>query len=165
MRYAPHRELPPYAYVPGRDPHPTRDPDGHSYGHDETPPEPLPASSWRSNELYLFGVDLYNHGYLWEAHEAWETIWHGAKRHDALQATCLQGLIQCAAACLKIAMGQPRGLERLCALGTEKLDQVAAAGDDRPMGLDLREFVEAMRAFAAGAPDSAEGRPRIVLVD
>ena len=53
--------------------------------------------------VFLYGVDLYNHGYLWEAHEAWEGLWHQAKR-DALQAEFLQGLIQCAAAALKVVV-------------------------------------------------------------
>ena len=62
MRYAPGRDFPPYAYLPGRDPHPTRDPEGHSYGEEETPPPYMAPEEWASNEEYLFGVDLYNAG-------------------------------------------------------------------------------------------------------
>ncbi|MER9222262.1 DUF309 domain-containing protein [Mesorhizobium sp. M0644] len=25
-------------------------------------------------------IDLINHGYYWEAHEAWEPLWHAAKQ-------------------------------------------------------------------------------------
>ncbi|MER9586456.1 DUF309 domain-containing protein [Mesorhizobium sp. M0276] len=25
------------------------------------------------------GIDLFNHGYYLEAHEAWEPLWHAAK--------------------------------------------------------------------------------------
>ena len=128
MRYCPERDFPPYAFLPGRHPHPTRDPHGHSHGLEEGAADYLPPERWRENADYLWGVDLYNHGYLWEAHEAWEGLWHTAK-HDELQASLLQGLIQCAAACLKIPMKQPRGLERLCALGTEKLERVARGSD------------------------------------
>jgi hypothetical protein len=112
----------------------------------------------------LWGVDLYNHGYLWEAHEAWESLWHVAKA-DRDQADCLQGLIQCAAACLKIPMEQPAGLARLTELGTAKLERVARAQPDgaRFMGLDLAAFARAMRAFAAGAPPSIDARPRLEL--
>ena len=56
----------------------------------------------REDEEYLYGVDCYNHGYLWEAHEAWEGLWHQAKGTPA-HAECLQGLIQCAAAALKVS--------------------------------------------------------------
>ncbi len=164
-RYAPGRPFPPYAFVPGHDadstPHPTRHPEGHSYG---APPEAryLEPRRWHENEDYLFGVDLYNHGYLWEAHEAWEGLWHRAK-HDELQAEHLQGLIQCAAAALKVPMGQPRGLAQLAELGTGRLERVAREGSPIYMGIDLSAFVAAFRAFAASQPDTAEERPPIVL--
>jgi hypothetical protein len=162
VRYAPDRALPEYAYLPGRDPHPTRDPRGHSY---ETRPERasyLPSSHWSQNEEYLFGVDLYNHGFLWEAHEAWETLWHLAKR-DPDQAGFLQGLIQCSAASLKVPMDQPGGLATLAQIGTARLEEVAQRAGARFMGLDVPAFVRDFRVFAASRPASAEARPRIVL--
>jgi hypothetical protein len=122
----------------------------------------LNAELWAENADYLWGVDLYNHGFLWEAHEAWEGLWHAAK-HDVRQALFLQGLIQCAAACLKIAMEQPRGLQWLTELGTEKLALVARESAGPYMGLDVVAFVARMRAFADSAPSSDEGRPRIEL--
>ena len=161
-RLVPGRAFPPYAFLPGRDPHPTRDPRGHSYGHPEGPGVYLTADRWRENEDYLFGIDLYNHGYLWEAHEVWEGLWHAAK-HDRLQADQLQGLIQCAAASLKIPMGQPRGLVSLTRLGTEKLERVAHATGGEHMGLALFDFVASMRAFAASEPATNDGRPRLTV--
>jgi len=162
VRYAPGRSFPAYAYLPGRDAHPTRDPRGHSFGCPEEASSYLPREAWRENEDYLFGVDLYNHGYLWEAHEAWEGLWHAA-RHDALQASHLQGLIQCAAACLKVRMNQPRGLTRLAALGTSRLESVAREHDGPFMGVNLVSWIREMRAFAASEPDSPEGRPTLDL--
>lgn len=162
MRYAPAKPFPTYAYLPGRDPHPTRDPRGHSYGPKSERFPYLPADRWRENEEYLFGVDLYNHGFLWEAHEAWENLWHPAK-HDAEQAGFLQGLIQCTAASLKIPMEQPRGLEKLAEMGTGRLETVAKGGKPYFMGLDVPAFVRDFRAFAASAPTSTEERPRIEL--
>ena len=162
-RYAPARTFPPYAYLPGRDPHPTGDPHGHSYtGEREPPAAYFEPARWSENEDYLFGVDLYNAGFFWEAHEVWEGLWHSAK-HDALQADFLQGLIQCSAACLKIPMRQPAGLEKLSANGLARLERVAreSRGDD--MGLDVRAFVDGFRAFAAARPDSPDERPRIAL--
>jgi len=162
VRYCSGRSFPPYAFLPGRDPHPSRDPRGHSYGEEEGPADYFDPELWRENEDYLFGVDLYNAGYLWEAHEAWEGLWHRAK-HDETQALFLQGLIQCAAACLKIPMKQPRGLERLSNLGTEKLDRVVADRGPHYMGLDVIAFVEAIREFAAAAPETNEDRPLLEL--
>ena len=161
-RYLPQRPFPPYAYLPGSTPHPTRDPAGHSFDSAEQLAAHHESERWRENEDYLFGVDLYNHGYLWEAHEAWEGIWQRAK-HDALQAEHLQGLIQCAAAALKVAMDQPRGLVRLAELGTGRLERVAREGSPRYMGVELPEFVQAFRAFASSSPSSPEARPSIVL--
>ena len=89
-RYLPDRPFPPYAYLPGQGAHPTQHPDGHSYGVEHEAVH-LPAERWSENDDYLFGVDLYNHGYFWEAHEAWEGLWQ-IGGHDASQATFLQGL-------------------------------------------------------------------------
>jgi hypothetical protein len=159
VRYAPNRAFPRSAYLPGRDLHPTRDPERAAPLVDvaHRPPE-----SWREDEEYLFGVDLYNHGFLWEAHEAWETRWHLSKS-DPVQSGFLQGLIQCSAASLKIPMEQPSGLAKLSALGTARLDEVARRAGPRYMGLDVQAFVREFRAFAASSPASADARPRIVL--
>ena len=162
-RYAPGRALPPYAYLPGRDPHPTGDPRGHSY---RTEPEPpavhLPAERWRDNDDFLHGVDLYNAGYLWEAHEVWEGLWHAAK-HDQLQAEFLQALIQCAAACLKISMEQPRGVAKLAELGLGRLERVAREARGDYMGLDVRAFADRFRAFVTASPTTPDERPRLCL--
>jgi hypothetical protein len=162
VRYAPRRNLPLYAFLPGRDPHPTRDARGHSFGVEATRVEYVAPDRWRENEEYLFGVDLYNHGYLWEAHEAWETLWHRSK-HDPEQADLLQGLIQCSAASLKIPMEQPAGLKKLSDAGTGRLESVAQRAGPHYMGLDLWDFILEFRAFAASEPESADERPRIVL--
>jgi hypothetical protein len=164
-RYLPRRPFPPYAFLPGRDPHPTRDPAGHSHSDQgEAPAAYHPAEDWAENVDYLYGVDLYNHGYLWEAHEAWEGLWHQAK-HDELQAELLQGLIQCSAAALKIRMDQPGGLLKLSENGTRRLEFVLNQGRETMMGLELRSFIEAFRRFAVSEPTDADERPRLVLVD
>ena len=163
-RYAPGRTFPAYRFLPGRDPHPTRHPDGHSYTDEPEPPQPyIPAGQWQENEEYLYGVDLYNHGYLWEAHEAWEGLWHPAKG-DELLADFLQGLIQCSAASLKIPMGQPRGLAKLSELGTGRLERVSLAAGSEYMGLDIPGFVAAFLAFASSDPTDADERPLITLI-
>lgn len=162
-RYLPARAFPAYAYLPGIGVHPTQHPDGHSWGV-EHHAEHFPADLWRDNDDYLYGVDLYNHGYLWEAHEAWEGLWQ-IGGHDATQAKFLQALIQCSAAALKIAMEQPRGLERLAAAGTERLEQVAREAGPEFMGLDVLDFIAEFRDFAASDPQSADERPLLELND
>nr|WP_244447982.1 DUF309 domain-containing protein [Neorhizobium vignae] len=51
------------------------------------------------------GQDLFNHGYYWEAHEAWEGLWQAAKRGSQLRAF-LKGLILLSAAGVKIREGK-----------------------------------------------------------
>lgn len=164
MRYVPGRAFPAYAFVPGRDPHPTRDPAGHSFGAEEEHPAFLPAEAWRDSTAYLWGADLYNHGFLWEAHEAWEGLWHVSKP-DRILALYLQGLIQCAAAWLKVSMQQPRGVERLAALALEKLDEVARVHGPSYMGLELDPFRAQVRAFAGSNPTALDGYPLLRLGD
>ena len=165
-RYAAGRDFPAYAYLPGRDPHPTQHPEGHSYRTAADRPGPpaayLDADAWSGNVDYLFGVDLYNHGYLWEAHEVWEGLWHAAA-DDAAQADFLQGLIQCAAAALKVPMEQPGGLAKLAERGTARLESVARRAGSDYMGLDLLGFVREFRIFAASSPASADERPELDL--
>ena len=162
-RYAPNHEFPPYAFLPGRDPHPTRNPEGHSYVEGaETPPPYFEAEDWRANEEYLFGVDLYNHGYLWEAHEAWEGVWIVSK-HDDEQRETLQGLIQCSAAALKLRLEEPRGFGKLSGAGLARLESVCASESMPYMGFDVAAYARDWREFAAGEPTDAEERPRIRL--
>ena len=132
MRYS-NRPLPPYAFVPGKNPHPTRDPRGHSYGRDE-PAVHLPPERWHEDGDYLYGIDLYEARYFWEAHEAWEGIWKASP--DADQRDFLQGLIQLAASRLKDRLGGERGRRTLLAAARSRLARVALRHHFF-MGLDL----------------------------
>jgi len=107
--YAPERMLPPYRYVPGLLPHPSADPEGHSYGHPEPDIDHFAPEFWRSDVEYLHGVDLFNRRYYWEAHEAWERVWHGCDKART-QGLFIQGLIQLSAALLKWHLGAERGV-------------------------------------------------------
>lgn len=100
-RLLPHRDFPDYAYLPGRQPHPVRDPAGHSY---HVGPLPLAETSPDSDN-FAWGQDLFNHGYYWEAHEAWEGLWQTAERGTAVRER-LKGLILLSAAGVKIREGK-----------------------------------------------------------
>jgi hypothetical protein len=71
-----------------------------------------PPEEWRACHEYLYGCDLYNHGYWWEAHEAWEGLWKVCPK-DSVQKRFLQGLIQVSACQLKLRLGSREGVERL----------------------------------------------------
>ncbi len=126
QRYAPDRPLPPYTFVPGRSPHPSSDPAGHSFGHTPETPDALTAQTWPTNRTYLYGIDLFNNGFYWEAHETWEALWHRAGRKGTT-ADFLKALIQLAAAGVKHLDDTPRGVashgrraaELFRSLGTE----------------------------------------------
>lgn len=155
-RWLPDLPLPPYAYRPGETPHPTRDPDGHSYDMENTPPPPDPAR-WRDAADYLWGLDLFNHGYYWEAHEAWEGLWVACGRRGPT-ATFLQGLINLAAAGFKARLGNRRGL-RANAGTAARLFRAAAAepgeGGGRFMGLDVAFLAAAAERFRDSSPPPA----------
>lgn len=110
-RYAPQLPFPEYAFVPGKHPHPATDPDGHLYGETPAPVPSIDPANPIESMTFLFGIDLFNAGYYWEAHEAWEQLWVAAGRTGEL-ADFLKGLIKLAAAGVKSREGQRSGVER-----------------------------------------------------
>lgn len=124
-RYS-HQSLPPYRHVPGLTPHPVTDPRGHLYGVEESQPagscRNLPTQ-WRQCGDYLYGVDLFNRAFLWEAHEAWEWVWITAGKTTE-PARFVQGLIQVAAALLRRHLGTPQGAQNLLTKAWRRLDSV-----------------------------------------
>lgn len=153
--------LPPYAFLPGRDPHPTANPQGHG-GIAPVPEERLRATEWARNTGYLFGCDLYNAAFFWEAHEAWEGCWKETPR-DTDERRLLQGLIQTANARLKERMARPAAVQRLRGRALQLLEPLAARYGARPLcGLVLPPFLAATeRAFDGGGGEY----PPIVLMD
>jgi hypothetical protein len=81
-RWLPQKNFPPYAYLPGKEPHPVRDPMGHSY---HVEPILVAAEASLGSDVFLWGLDLFNYGYYWEAHEAWESLWQVAERGSSLR--------------------------------------------------------------------------------
>ncbi len=138
------RPFPPYSYVPGQAPHPVSDPAGHMYGHEPPKPPPLDPANWRASDTYLYGIDLFNHGYYWEAHETWESLWHAAGRKGEV-ADFLKGLIKLAAAGVKVREENAAGIERHARRARELLGSVRS---DRPTfcGLDLLRLLELCHA-------------------
>lgn len=165
-RLVPWRAFPPYRFVPGRNAHPRQNPQGYSYGRDEEIPAYLPPERWRENELYLFGVDLYHAGYLWESHEAWETLWHLADK-EGCEGQLLQGLIQNSAALLKVHLNHWGGARHLSREAQRRIHFVALQKPSSFMGLDVPEFLAAMEAYYEplwkGGEAVADPAPRINL--
>ena len=157
-RFAPDDPLPPYTFVPGRTPHPVSDPAGHSFGaKPERPAAPDPAR-WRECRAYLRGLDLFNHGYYWEAHEAWERLWHAAGREGAT-AELLQGLIKLAAAGVKVREGRAAGTTALAAGARDLFARAAGRLPGRPshLGLRLGDLLDYSRAGSSVAVAGDDG--------
>lgn len=158
------RLFPPYRFTPGRDPHPAADPRGHSY---EPPGHVRPAAvyrspeAWQDSDEYLYGCDLYNHGYWWEAHEAWEDLWRVVPG-ESVQRHFLQGLIQVSACHLKLYLaelaatdssrrgGHLAGVERLRSSSAAHLSIVSSATGQNPyMGLSLSSWIKGVQRYFA----------------
>jgi len=91
----------------------------------------------------LYGVDLFNHGYYWEAHESWEVLWLACGR-SGRTAGFLKGLIKLAAAGVKARENNPRGMQRHGRRAAELFRQTAhelAVEDIRFMGLPMTELI------------------------
>jgi uncharacterized protein len=136
------RPFPAYRFIPGKTPHPTRDPDGHSYNKQPEQLDSFNADQWLCCDEYLYGIDLFNYGYWWEAHEALEAVWVAAGR----QTECglfLQGLIQVAVAHLKKFQGFDDVARRMAAEGLEKMNRINGIY----LGIDIASFHSAVRLY------------------
>jgi hypothetical protein len=162
-RLLPDEPFPPYTYVPGRTPHPFSDPQGHRHQLQSQPPSPPDPESWQRSRPFLYGVDLFNHGFYWEAHETWEGLWHAAGRKGVI-ADFLKGLIHLAAAGVKHKEGKPAGIQSHARRSGELFrNVVTVAGRERPlfMGLALTDLIrfsdDILQAPSTVVKTSSEG--------
>lgn len=149
-RLLPGRPLPPYSYVPGLFPHPESDPLGHSYGTKRRQPIAPTETAWRQCPEYLWGIDLFNHGYYWEAHESWEQVWHACGRRGKI-ADFLKGLIKLAAAGVKAREGVSAGVQRHARRAHELFEIVSSSSgtDETLLGMSVSELASAAQTLCA----------------
>lgn len=98
---------------------------------------------------YLYGVDLFNRAFFWEAHEAWEEVWN-AVGHRSTPGRMLQGMIQVSAALLKKHMEVPRGVDGNFRKARAHFDSVEETLDPGPavyLGVDLPDWRGRVEAF------------------
>jgi predicted metal-dependent hydrolase len=107
--------------------------------------------------MYLRGIDFFNHGYYWEAHEAWENLWHAAGRRGPV-AEFLKGLIALAAAGVKAREGRAAGVKQHARRAGSIFDaiKVQTLADEKTdfMGMNLSALIDAAIKLAA-APEKA----------
>jgi uncharacterized protein len=99
------------------------------------------------------GVDLFNEGKFFEAHEVWEELWLAEAEPEK---TFLQGLIQVAAAFHHHERGNLRGTRSLLAAGLAKLGQFP----DEHRGIALAELREGTSDWVGAVSDVQGARVR-----
>lgn len=115
---------------------------------------------------YLAGIEHFNRGDYFEAHEVWEDLWHDTAGPDR---RFYQGLIQAAVAVYHAGNGNARGARRLFHSGRRYM----SAYPHRHLGLDGRAFWDGLAGALAdlladpppaGARLRAELLPTIALM-
>ena len=149
-RLKPEIPLPPYAYIPSSLlPHPTSHPLGHQYGSEIQAPTFFDAGQWRNCIPFLLGIDLFNNGYYWEAHESWEMLWRCTWRgSDA--AKFLKALIKLSAAGVKLREVLPAGVRSHAGRAKELLQELSGR-HGRYMGLELSALTALADRFLEAA--------------
>ena len=101
---------------------------------------------------YLTGIELFNRGEFFEAHEVWEDLWHECGSADR---RFYQALIQAAVAVYHWQRGNAAGAKRLYHSGRKYMEPF------RPtyMGLTIDDFWTALAAHLAGALGDATASP------
>jgi hypothetical protein len=143
------RDLPAAAYIPGVTPRAQRPPASR-------PRRSVDFAALASDDDFRFGIDLFNHGFPWEAHEVWEGLWRVAPR-ELPERALLHGLIQVAAAALKVRAGLPEVARDLV---------ISACGHlRRAAGVTVFDVPALVRALHAWAADVTQPPPVLVLND
>ena len=155
---------PPYAFVPGGPwPHPMS-PEGHAQGECARTVLPIEGDGWPTSVPFLRGVALFNAGYYWEAHEAWEALWHSHGRRGST-ADVLKALIKLAAAGVKVRQRQRHGVMTHAARASVLFETVRAQEGRAWLGLDLDRLSVFAREVATSLPSDPGAREdRVVRV-
>ncbi len=164
-RYLPVIPFPAYAYVPGRAPHPAAA-EGHLIGRHEPTGAVIVGLGPSDDPAWLRGVDLFNHGYYWEAHEVWEGTWKACGKRGLI-ADFVKALIKLAACGVKVREGRPNGVKRHAVAARKLLESIAASESvhNEVLGLsltDLIAFCEAAAEVRVNTAD-ADAQPRPVF--
>jgi len=120
---------------------------------EEPRPDGEPArSGLLSSEEYLSGIDLFDRGCYFEAHEAWEARWRSSPP-GSVDRAFLKALIQLASGAWKARAAAPGGGSRLLRSALALLEGVRRrTGRGRHAGLDLARIESIARAALAGEP-------------
>ena len=113
--------LPPAPHQPGRTPRPE---DALFAPLKAGLSSELSSEDFAASDAFRGGLEAFEAGYFWEAHELWEAVWICLPPASA-ERQLLQGLIQLANAGLKNGMGQTSAAERILSLADAALSEAA----------------------------------------
>lgn len=135
QRYYPHRNFPPYSFIPTLNLNP------NSVGdYREGIPDPistvLDSGNFSTHKDYLFAIDLINFGYYWESHVYFEAIWHAHHRKGDTANYC-KALVKIAAGAIKQKQGRKESAKRLFDGSLEILNSLPI---DFNLGISLSEL-------------------------
>src|SRR5690606_9961487 len=97
-------------------------------------------SLMHEHHLFYLGLSLFNERDFFEAHEAWEDLWHMAEGERKL---FYQGLIQCAVTLVHVQRGNPRGVASVWKTAQQKFEGLPGVY----MGIDLVALQHQMAMF------------------
>jgi uncharacterized protein len=125
---------------------------------DRSPTNPLDRAP-QEYDAFRRGVEQFNTGRFFEAHETWEEVWLHSPEPEK---TFLQGIIQVAAAFHHYSRGNTRGARNLLEVGLARL----ARFPDAHRGIDLAALRNQAGAWAAALasgeiPDAGTPLPQI----
>jgi predicted metal-dependent hydrolase len=109
----------------------------------------------------LQGIEKFNRGHFFEAHELWEELWNEVVGEEK---RFYQGLVQVAAGYHKLSLAQANGARKLLGRGRQTL----AAFSPHYAGVDLTPLLAtvetAVRDLATGQPPDAFQTPEVRLL-
>ncbi len=135
--------LPVYRYIPGENRHPNKSPETHPLRFPL--PNPDLERPLKERTEFLYGLDLFNHGYWWESHEAFEALWLELGRISP-DAQFFQGLILLAGALIKDKTRQH-------AIARKMMDQARPklfTGQEPPVPIEVGPLWEQVQDVLAG---------------
>ena len=114
------------------------------------------------NSLVEAGINFFNSGHYFEAHEAWEDLWRGTSGPLRL---FYQGLVQSAVALHHLNHGNINGARGQLSKSLDKLSQYPS----HFCGIDNGQLIQALRGLleetmAGSCADHANGALRVIRV-
>lgn len=136
-RYCPEKELPPYSFIPGENPHPLK-----AGGFWETQGEPhcqkIPEDDPLRNRDFAYAIDLYNFKFYWESHVYFEALWNAHQRSGDI-AQLLKAIIIDAAGMVKTNKNQQGPAKTHFDRSMEILKELKYL--DKLVGIDINKFI------------------------